>query len=311
MAAIFNAAYRRSVRQTGRDVRLELELRDGRVVGVTDYGDPDGVPVYFFHGLPSCRLEASFASEAARRAGVLLISVDRPGFGRSSFRPYRPLARFADDIAELADRRSLSRFAVIGVSAGGPFALATAAALPRRVAAVATVGGFFAPKSASQVAGMNAELRASLFIARAAPWMMRPLFALTARAVKRSDTRFLKAVARRSPAPDRELLRVDAIRSHLLVALREAFAHGARGAAWEQRLLVQDWGFTPDSIDAPVTVWQGGLDRNVPADLGRSLASWIPRSRLEFFEGEGHLSLMHNRIDDVLRGVVRGFQRRF
>ena len=288
---------------------MELRLRDGRVLCFTDYGDPSGVPVFFLHGLPSCRLEASAASEAAHQGGVLLISVDRPGFGRSSFRPYRPLARFADDIAEVADRRSLDRFAAIGVSAGGPFALAVAAALPDRVTAVATVGGFFTPKAAGQISGMNVELRASLFIARSLPWMMRPLFALTARAVNRTDTRFLQALARRSADPDRELLRDESVRSHLLAVFREAFARGARGAAWEQRLLVQNWGFMPGAINAPVTVWQGGLDRNVPPDLGRALASWVPRSHLEFLEDEGHLSLIHNRIGDALRGVARGFQR--
>ncbi len=156
---------------------------------------------------------------------------------------------------------------------------------------------------------MNPELRASLVVARVAPWMVRPLFALTARAVRRADSRFVQALARRSPAPDRELLRDAAIRSNLLNVFREAFGHGARGVAWEQRLLVREWGFTPESLRVPVTVWQGGMDRNLPADLGRSLASSIPGARLEFHENEGHLSLIHNRIGDVLLDVARFLQR--
>lgn len=285
---------------------MELKLGDGRVLGFAEYGDPSGVPVYFFHGLPSCRLEASSASEAARRAGILLIAVDRPGFGLSSFHRYRPLVRFAADIAELADHRSTERFAVVGVSAGGPFALATAAALPSRVSAVATVAGFFV-KGRNSIAGMSPELRASLWVARIAPWMVRPLFAVTARTVSRRGTQFVRAIARRLSAPDRELLRDDAIRSQLLCVFREAFVQGARGAAWEQRLLVRDWGFTLQSVKAPVTVWQGGLDRNAPPDSGRSLASSIAGARLELLENEGHLSLIHNRIDEVLRDLARSF----
>lgn len=283
---------------------MELTLSDGRVLGFEEYGDPGGVPVYFFHGLPSCRLEASSASEAASRAGVLLIAVDRPGFGLSSFHPYGPLVRFVDDIAELAVHRSTERFATVGVSAGGPFALATAAVLPDRVSAAATVAGFFLPSEPGSLAKMNPELRASLLVARLAPWLLRPLFGLTARTVRRRDTQFVRALARRSPAPDREVLRDDGIRSQVLTVLREAFATGAAGAAWEQRLLVRDWGFTLGSIDVPVTVWQGALDRNVPAAVGRSLASSVAGARLELLENEGHLSLSHNRIEDVLRDVA-------
>jgi pimeloyl-ACP methyl ester carboxylesterase len=283
---------------------MKLTLRDGRVLGFDEYGDPSGVPVYFFHGLPSCRLEASASSEAAQHAGVRLIAVDRPGLGLSSFRSYRPLARFAEDVAQLADDRGTDRFAVVGVSAGGPFALATAATLPGRVSAVATVAGFANSNERSSIAGMNRELRASLLIARRAPWMCRPLFALTALTVRWRGMQFVRALARRSAAPDRELLRSDAVRSQLLSVFSGAFARGARGAAWEQRLLVRDWGFSLKSARIPVTVWQGTLDRNVPPEMGRALASSIAAAHLRLVEDEGHLSLVHNRFEEVLRDLT-------
>jgi pimeloyl-ACP methyl ester carboxylesterase len=285
---------------------MELALRDGRVLGIEEYGDPNGTPVFFFHGIPSCRLEAAPASDAARLAAVRLIAVDRPGFGLSSFHSYRPLARFTDDIGELADQLSARRFAAVGVSGGAPFALATAAMLPERVSAVATVGGFFVPPGPDPFAGMSRELRASLWLARRAPWLARPLFAVTARAVRRSDGRqFVRALAKRMPAPDRELLRDPEVQSLLIGSFREAFAGGARGAAWEQRLLVRDWGFATDSLKAPLTVWQGSLDRNAPRKLGQSLAAAVPGARLELREGEGHLSLIHDRMEEVLRDLAR------
>ena len=112
------------------------------------------------------------------------------------------------------------------------------------------------------------------------------------------------AVWRQGPAPDRELLRNEIVQTQLLNTFREAFALGPSGAAWEQHLLVGDWGFSLDELRIPVTVWQGSLDRNVPPEMGRSLASSIPGARLRLLDGEGHLSLVHNHFEEVLRDLV-------
>ena len=70
--------------------------------------------------------------------------VSRPGFGDSDAMPGRTLRQFAGDVAQLADALRRPRFAVVGVSAGGPYALACAHDLPGRVA-VATVVSCMVP----------------------------------------------------------------------------------------------------------------------------------------------------------------------
>jgi pimeloyl-ACP methyl ester carboxylesterase len=72
--------------------------------------------------------------------GVRLIAVDRPGYGGSSDPPAGySYARFAADLAALADALGVEGFAVAGHSSGGPYALAAAALLPGRVLACAAV----------------------------------------------------------------------------------------------------------------------------------------------------------------------------
>src|SRR6266536_1812907 len=105
----------------------------------THYGDPNGQPVMYFHGWPGSRLEAELVSGEARTAGALVIAVDRPGMGGSDFQRGRRLLDWADDVVALADALQLERFAVLGVSGGGPYALACAHAIPQRVSAAATV----------------------------------------------------------------------------------------------------------------------------------------------------------------------------
>ena len=116
-------------------------LRDGRLLAWQRYGLPEGRPVYFFHGFPGSRLQAAFLAEDARNAGVALFSFDRPGFGRSTAAPKRTLLDWADDVEQLADQLRHGRFDVVGVSCGGPYALACAHRLGTRVDHVALLAG--------------------------------------------------------------------------------------------------------------------------------------------------------------------------
>ena len=68
-----------------------LRLGDSRTLGYAQYGRPDGQPLFYFHGHPGSRLEARFAHEAAARAGLRVIALDRPGYGLSDSQPGRAI----------------------------------------------------------------------------------------------------------------------------------------------------------------------------------------------------------------------------
>jgi pimeloyl-ACP methyl ester carboxylesterase len=97
-----------------------LRLKDGRKLAYAEYGDPSGRPVFYFHGFPSCHLEISLADETAKRLGVRLIALDRPGFGLSGFQRRREIDDWPDDVKEAAEQIGIRRFAALGVSGGGP-----------------------------------------------------------------------------------------------------------------------------------------------------------------------------------------------
>src|SRR5262249_42400902 len=66
-------------------------LPDGRNLGYKDFGDPNGRPVFAFHGWPGSSEMFSVADGVAREKGVRVISVERPGMGASTFQPNRKL----------------------------------------------------------------------------------------------------------------------------------------------------------------------------------------------------------------------------
>ena len=64
-----------------------LRLADGRQLAWAEWGDPRGSPVVFLHPSPGSRMLCPDV-HATARAGVRLITVDRPGYGGSD-----PVAR--------------------------------------------------------------------------------------------------------------------------------------------------------------------------------------------------------------------------
>lgn len=130
-----------------------VRLADGRDLGYREIGPPDAPVVIYCHGFPSNSGELRLLEPTLARYAVRarVVAIDRPGFGRSTFQPSRRFTDAPRDVAELADRLAMGRFAVMGVSGGSPYALACADSLADRVRRVGIVAGV-APM---QAAGMS------------------------------------------------------------------------------------------------------------------------------------------------------------
>lgn len=118
----------------------QVRLADGRTVEYVAIGDPAGPPVLLMHGTPSTGGVAQVLADQAQRAGVHLIAPSRPGYAGST--PHTPgLTGAAEDMLEFADLLGIDRFTAMGVSGGGPYALALAAVAPERLVHVALHAG--------------------------------------------------------------------------------------------------------------------------------------------------------------------------
>jgi pimeloyl-ACP methyl ester carboxylesterase len=107
-----------------------LRLPDGRRMMVADVGDPHGVPVLYVAGYGHCRLARHPDDSLAAGAGVRLLAMDPPGLGGSDRLPGYSLLSWARDGIELAGQPGVGRFAALGWSWGGPYALALAPRIP-------------------------------------------------------------------------------------------------------------------------------------------------------------------------------------
>ena len=283
---------------------LRFTRPDGMVIGYAEVGDPAGEPVLYFHGTPSSRLETSGdAHERARAVGVRLIAPDRPGIGLSSFSRYS-VADYPELVESLADTAGIQRFAVVGLSGGARYACACAWRLRERITRAVIVSGTCSPDLSGAKDAWTKQDRQAYFLADRAPLVFRLFLAKTARDLRRGDpSSLLSAFPELSP-PDERALEDETTRTTLLAAVREALRQGTRGAAHDYRLEARPWGIPLDAIQRPVEIWHGEEDTIVSVEQGRLLAATIPGARAHVVRDEGHISLIVNRFEDILRSAV-------
>jgi pimeloyl-ACP methyl ester carboxylesterase len=262
----------------------------GRRVAYEQFGDPDGVPVLFCHGWMASRLARHPDDELTASLGIRLVTFDRAGIGRSDPDPAKSLLSAAGDLAAVADELALDRFALLGHSGGGPYALACAHASPDRVAAVAICSGFAPFDRPDAYAGMTSRMRGYVRLLRAAPWLSAPLLRGVPRGYGRDpDRAFAKQFGDLCPA-DEAALAEPATRESVLASTVEALAGGHTGVAQESRLLfTRPWGFDPRQVRNHVELHYGSADTLVPLEMGRYLEQVIPDSRLTIHPDEGHM----------------------
>jgi pimeloyl-ACP methyl ester carboxylesterase len=269
---------------------MEVSRGDGSVIAVEVAGKPDGVPVLLCHGLADSRLSALQFDDVAAEFGLRVIAPDRPGSGRSDPRRLGTLADWAQDAALVLDAMRVRSAAVAGISAGGPFAAACAAAIPGRVRSLTLIAALGPP--AWPTVGMAAGGRLSLEVARRAPafggWFLGRLAVLA-----RSNPRlFLRVATSELPGADRRAIGEPAMRDAFLANYTEAFRRDSQGVAQDLRVLSQPWGFQLAAITVPTSVHHGEADTTVPAEHARRYAEAIPGARLHLHPGHGHFSIL-------------------
>lgn len=284
-----------------------LTLDDGRRLGLAEYGDPAGEPVLYFHGVLGSRHEGRLLGPPARALGLRILALERPGYGRSSPAPADGLRSWAGAVAGVMDALGVGRAALVGVSGGGPFALACAAALPGRVRALSLVGSLAPLRPGLPWLPL---VRRYFALARRLPGLVRPGVGLLVPWLRRDPLGFLDRFTRGTPPVDRQALAGPEARDLFALSLPEAVRQGGAGVARDLRLLTRPWDLDPAEVQVPVALWHGEADRTVPVALGRDLAAALPRARPCFLPGEGHFSLPIGRCGEILTDLAVQLQVR-
>jgi pimeloyl-ACP methyl ester carboxylesterase len=273
--------------------------RGGRVLRVRDAGDPGGAAVVYFHGTPSSRLELCFGEHLAGERGVRLVSFDRPGYGGSAAAPFG-LASIAADAHAIADELGIARFATLGLSGGGPGALAAAAVPGGRVTRVGVASGAGPFQHVPGALGqLDDDDRAAGALLPGDPAGAAAGFAAgfepLVELVRASDgAGIVSALQDLLSARDRELLGDPRIAAGFIATVREGLRPGTSGAGWDNVSWIGEWDIDLGAVTCPVLLWYGSEDRVGPPAHGLWLSQNLVRARLVLRDGEGHLGIFEH-----------------
>lgn len=281
-----------------------IQLEDDRQVSYCAYGDPDGKPVFYFHGTPGSRYEAQFSHPAGREYGYRIIAPDRPGIGRSDYVRGRRLLDWPKDVGEAAKRFGIDRFGVIGVSGGGPYALACCHVMPDRLD-FAVLMGSWGPVAEEPALWNEMAPLDRLFgkLSKGAPWAFYLPFSFLGCAAKvLSPAGFIRSIESSMSEADKELMSDEGMARFFADDVKEAFRQGVRGPADDAILLYRDWGFGLEEIEIEVDLYHGKEDKFAPFRYATYLNEKLPNSNLHDYPEEGHLFVMR-LFDEVFAHV--------
>lgn len=285
-----------------------MELSDGRTLGYAEYGTLRGVPVFYFHGFPGSRLEAAIVKDKLVDLDMHLVAIDRPGMGLSDYQKNRTILDFTEDVQELAENLGFENYGVLGVSGGGPYALACACKIPSEnligCVVVSGSGSYHMTKD-----GLGQGEKVVLFVAKNLPWLFRVILWLQlGRSVTNMDwwEKNYSKLESGLPAKDARILNSRRVKASIIAKSIEAFRQGCKGLVTDFKLYSEDWGFKLCEIpyENKVSIFHGKLDKNVPISSVKSLSEDIPNCKTEFYPDEGHLSVLINKFEEIMQTFI-------
>ena len=229
--------------------------------------------------------------DATRAVGVRLLTIDRPGYGRSDPRPDSSLLGWADDYAQFVHLLDLPLCPIIGWSGGGPYALACAVRWPNLVTSVGLASSemprFEVPGGLDDVSPETRDLMDLLGrdrpaaiegITRRCQWFADDPVGMIGQGVGPDD-------------PDARLAAEPGMREVLEAGMREAGRQGSAGVVADWIVFGEPWGFSVAEVTQEVHLWEGGADALAMPAWTEYVTRTIPRATLTTYADDGHAAL--------------------
>ncbi|WP_409297002.1 alpha/beta hydrolase [Peribacillus sp. SCS-26] len=276
-----------------------FRLPDGRLLSYRITGERSGRPVVYFHGFGSPSFITLAHSEELQAKNLFLLSVDRPGYGKSTVHPGYTAEDFADDVCELLDGLHIHRIALSGWSTGGLFAEAFAAKYPDRIISLTLIASTLPLGCKDARAAMPGKWRPIRFAVIRFPLLLRKLASFSSRMINGKLNGKVKTALEKMPEDDRRPAGMTRI---LLDRARvEGFQHKGLSFCHElEAVCTADYRRAKEAF--PVFIWQGDRDSMANVKSSGFLQSQYNEAELYIIQGRRHYAILY-RWKEILEKI--------
>ena len=254
---------------------------NGMAVEYWQYGEDNGYPLLYMHGATPMPFSDELA-QMIRANHIRLLTIIRPGYGRSSRMKYKSVCEYVSAMTGLLSWLQLSRFDVLGVSAGAPYAYAIAAQYPDAIGRVHICGGI--PLVCyKDIYKMNSAPERFMFtLSKYLPAGFLGRYAVSA----------MEAMERKAGWPTHQS-------GESMDSIFEDYVKpNWYGIGWSTHMQYRDWGFDAGKISSPVHMYHSKSDKMVPYAIAKASAARLQSCQLHSYEKEDHYS--EKMIGDVI-----------
>ncbi|AFG38542.1 alpha/beta fold hydrolase [Spirochaeta africana] len=290
-------------------LRLAIITRSRRRIGWRHYGSPTGRPVLMLHGPSFGAGEYAADRRLARRYGLSIYALERPGYGRTDLPDPEEavLDCICSDATVLLDRIGLSRVTLLAHEAGLIPALELAHRVPERIAGVLAVSAAPPFLALEQIQAIPAHQGVFIQAARHAPWLAHLLIRLLMVHTRRLGPIDWTQIIFRNLSPDTEVMQRPDLAPGKVGTY--SFYINQMGAGFEQDLhmMLSDWRERLTSLQTPLHLLHGSRNPTTPVPYLDVFTQLQPRAVLELVPQAGltlavsHPQLIYARLAEISR----------
>jgi len=277
-----------------------IQLSDGKELCFAEYGDLKGEPIFLFHGNPGSRLSWGLYPESPFLQNIRIIAPDRPGYGRTEFKRHA-LEKWPHDITELADHLGINKFDLFAPSGGGPYALACAWKIPKRLKSIGLFGSV-GPYTKESVEGVNKPLKILWSLSNQLFFLVKFQNKLIAKKARKDPLRLFKAIRDLELTDyDKRIAEKKEIENIFITVYPESYLQDGIGSAYDVTL-PKNWIIPLHQIKDKIILWHAEEDWLV-GNMTKYLAEKLPNSELISLPKVGHLWIMEN-VKEILGKLI-------
>jgi pimeloyl-ACP methyl ester carboxylesterase len=276
-------------------------------------GPENGFPVFSFQGDPhSSGFIHPEAERLSEELNLRVFFIDRPGIWKSTARIKETvygniLLDFADDIIQFSQELGISKFSVLGHSAGTVFALAIAHRFPRKVMKVGLVGPVL---NSSLTNGghdkMSFQNEIISTLSRKNPSALSYYVGIIINILRKAsgDQILIQQALDDFKNNGSGNSSCQKWKDLLLCSASEFFSQSNEPFVEELIGCSGDWGFDLREISIDVDIWTGRKDTMTPSSMAFVMGeTLIKNSKIHSFDNVGHYSILSNHYREILQAL--------